>query len=273
MSVMVLAESGHIALAKSVHDSVLHFAWGTIPDTVKAPESLSSATAPGGTLNVGAYSYVVTAYNEFGETTPSPVASSTISGSGDQTINLTWPASSGASGYNVYRLGSDSKYQKLGVSTLTSFTDDGSATPNSSVNPPDSNSTFPAAWTKPAPNTDPSLPDLYEEVGRRLIQLKQYVTPDPSGTIQTSNGSWSVSDTPTKYLYLKAQFDYADAPDDMLYQFGIFIGTEATSGNENQLYLTPDMIANKGTLLGIENHNLIIRESSTRESHAVILTF
>lgn len=273
MSFMVLAESGHIALAKTVHDATLHFAWGTIPDAVAAPETLSASAVDGGTLNPATYTYVVTAANKFGETTASMAATATIVASASQqSIQLNWGASANAEKYIIYRQGTNS-YDKIGESTSNTFTDNGSTTPDSSVNPPTTNTTFPSAWTKPAPNPDPSLPDMYAEVGRRKILTKEYVKQDPNGTIETSEGKWSISDKPTKHLYLHVQFNYTDAPDDMIYQFAIFIGTVPTDGNENALYLTPDMIKEKGEMLGIENHTLIIRESTTREGHSVILTF
>lgn len=70
---------------------------------LSAPASLSASQGVGGAdLSAASYFYKVTATNSSGETTASPEASATISAIGEP-IDLSWPAVSGATGYNVYR--------------------------------------------------------------------------------------------------------------------------------------------------------------------------
>ncbi|HEX5499089.1 MAG TPA: hypothetical protein VFX03_07680, partial [Thermomicrobiales bacterium] len=70
-----------------------------------APNLQLISTTPGGLLEAGTYNYVVTAINATGETTSSNELLQLISPGGNQTINLSWAAVPGASGYKIYRGG------------------------------------------------------------------------------------------------------------------------------------------------------------------------
>jgi hypothetical protein len=100
---------------------------------------LTLGLAAGGTLSTAnTYFYVVTAtYPESPESGPSPEESAQVI-TGDQTIVLSWPAVTGATGYNIYR-GLSSGGELLLVSvTGTTYSDNNTATVGTQV-PPSTN--------------------------------------------------------------------------------------------------------------------------------------
>ncbi|MGL4459102.1 MAG: hypothetical protein ACRCUB_12070, partial [Plesiomonas shigelloides] len=54
----------------------------------------------------------------------------------------------------------------------------------------------------PVPET-PGTTVLVSEVGRRKVTQALYCKPDPAGELIVTEGRFSVSQTPTKYLYLR----------------------------------------------------------------------
>jgi uncharacterized protein YmfQ (DUF2313 family) len=121
-----------------------------VPFTAALPNPTGlSVTASGttGTLPAGTYHYVISALSPYGETMASNDVSVTITAG--QEPHLTWPAITGASGYQVYRgtdplsagtLNSPVLLVNLAAGT-TAYIDDGTASPDSSERPPSANST------------------------------------------------------------------------------------------------------------------------------------
>jgi hypothetical protein len=109
------------------------------PETyLSAPVLASAAASAGGTLAAGTYRYVVTAINGRGET----VASNEVSGTTattNLTLNPTWAAVTGATGYRVYRSAiggaAGSEHLLATVGAVLTYADNGSATPGSQVPP------------------------------------------------------------------------------------------------------------------------------------------
>ena len=124
---------------------------GSIPATnvtatIPAPSGvLATATANSGGLAAGTYYYVVTATNAAGQTMKSNEAHAAVLAGGS--INLSWTAVTGATGYNIYR-GTASGAEVLLASgnSTTTFADNGSATPGTAT-PPSSNGTAGTAIT------------------------------------------------------------------------------------------------------------------------------
>jgi Phage tail sheath protein subtilisin-like domain len=106
---------------------------------VAAPSVTAVSSNTGGTLSNAAYSYRVSALGSAGESLASSSAAITISGMATATgsVTLTWPAVTGAIGYNVYGRIAGSSYGLLAVvggGTLT-FTDTGALTTNTAIQP------------------------------------------------------------------------------------------------------------------------------------------
>jgi Tfp pilus assembly protein PilX len=82
------------------------------PGTAMAAATLTLAS--NGSLTAGTtYYYTVTATNQYGETVGTQTSGLKTS-SGSQTIKLTWPAVTGATGYNVYRTTTSGNYTGTG---------------------------------------------------------------------------------------------------------------------------------------------------------------
>ena len=78
---------------------------------------------------------------------------------------------------------------------------------------------------------------LIQEVGRIKQLAKQYVEIDNAGVIEVDGVKWSISATPTKYVYLKFTFDQTMNSADSIYQVGIFTNTVPIVGKEAEQYL------------------------------------
>lgn len=107
-----------------------------------APSGLTATLASGGSLTAGTtYFYKVTAvgYNGFSstnETSGSNEPAGVAATSGNQTINLSWTALPGAVSYNIYRgTATGAENVLVGNTTLTTFTDNGTAATTSQTPP------------------------------------------------------------------------------------------------------------------------------------------
>lgn len=89
-----------------------------------------------GSINAGSYSYVVTAFNDVGETIASSLASVTIAGTGTS-VYLSWNPVAGANGYKIYgrTTGPDGFIATVGGGTLY-YIDRGTITPDALQVPP-----------------------------------------------------------------------------------------------------------------------------------------
>lgn len=272
----VLSNSGHIALAKSFIEQDVFLAWGGLISKVPVPTGVgsSSATVSNGTLAGTSQSYLVTAINNYGETSASAVTTLTITSPKNAAV-LTWSQSSGATGYNIYRLNiATGTYlliaTVLGQSTVT-YTDLGAAV--GTAVPPVTNTTSSDPWTDTPPAANPAHTALYSEVGRRRALIKKYVTPDVNGAYQTPNGTWSESLTPTRYVYIQVGFALEDASAQTIFQMGLFVGTVPLAGYELANYLLPNQVTSQGTLFSLSNVAAIYRNASTREIREMVVTF
>ncbi|MDR3362615.1 MAG: hypothetical protein LBO64_07235 [Desulfovibrio sp.] len=136
---------------------------------------------------------------------------------------------------------------------------------------------------------DSDLPGLVEstalvnEVGRRVPASIGFVTPDDNGSIVIPIGAdgegnviykrYTTSPDATAYLYIRCNFDNADASNSVIREMALFGGTEVNADLPPGLqYFTPDQIVNPGFLIAAE----IVRPSfgrspSVRESYEFVL--
>lgn len=129
------------------------------------------------------------------------------------------------------------------------------------------------AWTT-APGEDSDATTLQAEVGRRTATEVAFVTPSVGGDIVLPTGNFVRSVTPTKHLYVRADFDFLDAPSAVIRELAIFVGTETLAGLPGgQLYFTPGQITDPGRMLHLENMAPVFRSPAIRESFAVVVTF
>lgn len=124
---------------------------------------------------------------------------------------------------------------------------------------------------------------LVAEVGRRIVSSVGFVTPDDAGgiVIPVSQGAsgevqearYKPSTTPTPYLYVLTNFDFADAANAVIREMGVFMGGSPVEGlPPGQRYFLPAEIANPGLLLATQ---IIIpsinRSPSVRQSVEFVL--
>jgi hypothetical protein len=114
----------------------------------------------------------------------------------------------------------------------------------------------------------PDANDLIEELGRKRLAKKAYVTPDPVGTILVDGELYTESEEPTRYLYLLFRFDSVIETDAVIYQVGVFINTTTSSGNS---YLEPDDVTDPGKMLLIQNIVPVTRVEGKREYFQFVL--
>jgi hypothetical protein len=125
--------------------------------------------------------------------------------------------------------------------------------------------------------------ELVAEVGRRLATSIQYAVPDVNGDIIvpifndpesiTEVRKYTVSAVPTAYLYMRFNFDYADAPSSVIREVGVF--SECTTNPalpEGQKYFVPADIVEPGLLVSVQNlaHSLT-RSADSRQSFEFVL--
>jgi len=128
-------------------------------------------------------------------------------------------------------------------------------------------------WVDNPPPEDLNSDVLLLEVGRIKTQVKEYVLPDSQGIISVDGIKWTISVTPTKFVYLKFVFEQTHNSSDSIYQLGIFTETVPEVGFETEAYLQPTNILNSGKLILLENQPVTFRNSATREIFEYVITF
>ena len=128
-------------------------------------------------------------------------------------------------------------------------------------------------WGSTPPPEDLNSTILSQEVGRIKSQVHEYVIPDSNGVIEVDGIKWSISTTPTKYLYLKFQFDQTRNSSDFIYQLGLFTDTVVQAGDEGLEYVQPSSIVDFGKLILMENQPILVRNSATKEAYEFVITF
>lgn len=112
----------------------------------------------------------------------------------------------------------------------------------------------------------PSLIDatgLVAEVGRRIVSSVGFVTPDVTGSIvipvsqgadgEVQEARYNPSPTPTPYLHVLTNFDFADAANAVIREMGVFMGGSPQPDlPPGQRYFLPDEMADRGLLLAAQ---------------------
>lgn len=129
------------------------------------------------------------------------------------------------------------------------------------------------SWTLP-PSENSAATALLNEVGRRQATIVGYAVPDVAGLIQLDSGNFSVSATPTKYLYVKTDFDFLDASGLVIREIAIFTGSVMVGGLPGgQRYFAPAEVADPGRMLHLQNLVPVFRSPSIRENFEIVVEF
>lgn len=143
-------------------------------------------------------------------------------------------------------------------------------------------------WGNEPPPDDPTRTELLDEIGRRAAQSVIYVTPDEEGSISVpinivhggegeapivEYSRYSVSDTPTRHLYLTFSLDYADAYGETVRELGLFVGAVLKDGlPPGKMFFTLGDFDDPGLLFEIENREPITRQVNTREVFSWVIS-
>lgn len=131
-----------------------------------------------------------------------------------------------------------------------------------------------AAWGTTPPDPPANATALVAEVARRKAQEVRFCQPDNAGTIYVPEGRFTVTDTPTRYLYFRFNFEFDEAVGSTIREQAIFIDTVAAAGvPSGQFYLTPAQVANPGTLLVVQRPAPILRAVTTRQQFENVVVF
>ncbi|WP_068634902.1 hypothetical protein [Thauera butanivorans] len=115
---------------------------------------------------------------------------------------------------------------------------------------------------------------LVAEVGRRLATQVGYVLADPAGAIETPQGNYTLSATPTRNLYVRVTFGFEEAADLRIRELALFIGTVVMEGlPDGQRYFTPDQISDPGRCLLLDRSQNFLRNGSVRPAFEYVIPF
>ena len=129
-------------------------------------------------------------------------------------------------------------------------------------------------WTDTVPDEEVTATALSTVVGYRVATSVQYCTPDTGGTISIPSGTFSTSETETNHLYIRFEFDFADATGETIREIGVMVNTTPNEGlPEGQGYFAVTDIASAGDLLLLENRKPIYRETGVKETFEFVVTF
>lgn len=130
-----------------------------------------------------------------------------------------------------------------------------------------------ATWDNPdfeLPGLKPCT-SLVHELGRRTPTSVGFVVPDDAGSIvipvsvgkdgSVQEARYSLSATPTPYLYVLTHFNYGEASQAVIREMGVFMDTVTKPGlPPGQRYFTPAELDDPGLLLAVQ----ILRPSINR---------
>ncbi len=129
-------------------------------------------------------------------------------------------------------------------------------------------------WTDTVPDEDIAATALSNAVGYRIATSVQYCTPVTDGTISIPSGTFDVSAEPTNHLYIRFQFDFADAQGSTIREVGVTTGTTVNADlPAGQTYFETTQIENPGDMLLLENRRPIYRETGVKETFEFVVTF
>jgi len=134
---------------------------------------------------------------------------------------------------------------------------------------------YPTPWSvnEEPPPFDPNSTALLYPYGYRKVSRVEYVYEDPNGLLIVGDKRYSVSEEPTRQIYLEFLLDSEDAAEKTIYQMGIFVNLQKKPDvPDGKLFLLPQDVENTGTLYMGENIRPVYKQEGIREIYTVILT-
>lgn len=143
-------------------------------------------------------------------------------------------------------------------------------------NPP--SGAWPDDTNPPAP--DPSVTDVDNIIGFRLVDNMYLVVPDPSGTIQYRDSSWKVVPANqayaqgAKWVYIDTTIRYDELPLGAYREVGVYTGLVPNNGiPAGTVVLLPNQVQSHGTLQVIDYRQPSNRQVDTKEKLSLVIEF
>lgn len=128
-------------------------------------------------------------------------------------------------------------------------------------------------WDESPINESLEATGLTNEVGRVAVSVTGFALPDPVGSIEVPTGRFTPSDDPTNHLYLRFDFGFADAADQVIREAGLFIDSVIEQGlPAGQRYFEPDEVVSPGSLVALEHFPGVVRSPLVRQQFEFVLT-
>jgi hypothetical protein len=240
---MFMAERGHIIHAMSMFGQTFHLAWGGLPEDYKDPWSISDVP---------------------------PLSSSTLRTATVTRGQTGW--SDALPDTDIVKIVS----VKQGGTTLTNSTQVNNTIDWTAANAaaPESVPARGSTYTVVYRYLEYNLLALEMEFGRLPPTELSYVNQDLNGDIVANGTNWSRSETPTRNLYLLFKFDGLCEVGKVIYQLGLWVGTQKKPGVlPGQLYLVQADILQAGTMYMMDNITPFVRVSGKREMFEFVVTY
>lgn len=109
------------------------------------------------------------------------------------------------------------------------------------------------SWSSGPPDPSPTATALTAEVGRRRATEVEYVVPDGAGSIDLGDlGTYTISLTPTRYVYMRFTFDLVDGVGEDIREVGVFLNSTIDGAvPPGQDYVVPAEVTDGGTLFSL----------------------
>lgn len=129
-----------------------------------------------------------------------------------------------------------------------------------------------AAWDATPVAVTTAATALTNEVGRRTATLVKYCTPQVGGELVVPTGEFTESLSPTRYIYLRFNFDFVDAPVAAIREVAVFSDTVLVGGLPiGQRYFSLAEVSAPGILMVIERITKFDRSPSVRQSFEFVI--
>ncbi|QPC87143.1 hypothetical protein GA830_10610 [Mesorhizobium sp. NBSH29] len=130
------------------------------------------------------------------------------------------------------------------------------------------------AWDTNLIPPSPGATDLVDKVGVTRLRQIDYASPSETGEITMADGSqFTVSPTPTRYLYLWFKLDLPDAVPSTLRECGLYHGTVLGGAvPAGQFYVPGADVVAYGKLVHLDRYNSIVRDGTIEQGFSFILT-
>ncbi|EFF4796117.1 hypothetical protein IFY47_003345 [Salmonella enterica] len=126
------------------------------------------------------------------------------------------------------------------------------------------------------PSENPGAIALIAETGRRIVTQAMYCSEKVGGEIVVSNGAFTVSASPTKYLYLRFAFDFKDGAQDTIRELGVFVGgttVDQVASISKNGYFLPSEVTDQGQLLVSEYIDKLVRSEQIKQQFEFVIQF